>query len=150
MPFREIAGHHHLKALMARAALRGTLPPSLIFAGPSGVGKAMMAIAVAQLVNCLAPVGADAVGADAVGDACGECASCRRIARGVHADVLRIEPGDTGSIKIDQIREAIERAAYRPFEGRRRVVIIDQAENRLHMQKAILTNLLGKRSRTRR
>jgi ornithine carbamoyltransferase len=29
-------------------------------------------------------------------------------------------------------------------------VIIDQAENRLHMQKAILTNLLGKRSRTRR
>jgi ornithine carbamoyltransferase len=29
-------------------------------------------------------------------------------------------------------------------------VIIDQAENRLHMQKAILTDLLGKRSRTRR
>ncbi|HEU0068723.1 MAG TPA: hypothetical protein VFQ26_05605 [Nitrospiraceae bacterium] len=29
-------------------------------------------------------------------------------------------------------------------------VIIDQAENRLHMQKAILTNLLGKRSRARR
>ena len=29
-------------------------------------------------------------------------------------------------------------------------VIIDQAENRLHMQKAILTYLLGKRSRTRR
>lgn len=29
-------------------------------------------------------------------------------------------------------------------------VIFDQAENRLHMQKAILTNLLGKRSRTKR
>jgi ornithine carbamoyltransferase len=29
-------------------------------------------------------------------------------------------------------------------------VIIDQAENRLHMQKAILTNLLGKRSRAKR
>ncbi|MDH4185402.1 MAG: ornithine carbamoyltransferase [Nitrospira sp.] len=29
-------------------------------------------------------------------------------------------------------------------------VIIDQAENRLHMQKAILTNLIGKRSRTKR
>jgi ornithine carbamoyltransferase len=27
-------------------------------------------------------------------------------------------------------------------------VVIDQAENRLHMQKAILTQLLGKRSRT--
>ncbi|HKP01080.1 MAG TPA: hypothetical protein VJU02_05570 [Nitrospiraceae bacterium] len=29
-------------------------------------------------------------------------------------------------------------------------VIIDQAENRLHMQKAILANLIGKRRRTRR
>src|SRR5918993_726980 len=133
MPFREIAGHDHLKELIARAALRGTLPPSLIFAGPSGVGKSMMALALAQFVNCLSPVGEDA---------CGECASCRRILRGVHADVLRIEPGDTGSIKIDQIREAIDRAAYRPFEGRRRVVIIDRAEQMVvNAQDAILKTL---------
>ena len=133
MPFREIAGHDHLKQLIARAAVRGTLPPSLIFAGPSGVGKAMMALALAQFLNCLAP---------AEEDACGECASCRRIVRGVHADVLRIEPGDTGSIKIDQIREAIERAAYRPFEGRRRVVIIDHAEQMVvNAQDAILKTL---------
>ncbi|HVJ26877.1 MAG TPA: DNA polymerase III subunit delta' [Vicinamibacterales bacterium] len=133
MPFREIAGHDHLKQLIARAAVRGTLPPSLIFAGPAGVGKAMMALALAQFLNCLAP---------AEEDACGECASCRRIVRGVHADVLRIEPGDTGSIKIDQIREAIERAAYRPFEGRRRVVIIDHAEQMVvNAQDAILKTL---------
>ena len=119
MPFREIAGHHQVKALIAGAAIRGTLPPSLIFAGPAGVGKRMAAIALAQLVNCLSPT---------PDDACGECASCRRIARGVHADVLVIEPGDTGSIKIEQIRDAVERAAYRPFEGRRRVVVIDDAE----------------------
>jgi DNA polymerase-3 subunit delta' len=133
MPFRDVAGHNHLKELIGRAALRRTLPPSLIFAGPSGVGKAMMALALAQLVNCLAPVGEDA---------CGECPSCRRITRGVHADVLRIEPGDTGSIKIDQIREAIERAAYRPFEGRRRVVIINEAEQMVvNAQDAILKTL---------
>jgi len=133
VPFREIAGHDHLKQLIARAAVRGTLPPSLIFAGPAGVGKAMMALALAQFLNCLAP---------AEEDACGECASCRRIVRGVHADVLRIEPGDTGSIKIDQIREAIERAAYRPFEGRRRVVIIDHAEQMVvNAQDAILKTL---------
>ena len=117
--FRDIAGHEQLKPLIGRAAVRRTLPPSLIFAGPSGVGKRMAALALAQLVNCLSPV------AD---DACGECASCWRIGRGVHADVLVIEPGESGSIKIEQIREVIERAAYRPFEGRRRVVIIDQAE----------------------
>jgi DNA polymerase-3 subunit delta' len=46
----------------------------------------------------------------------------------VHADVLMIEPGDTGSIKVDQARAAIERSAYRPFEGRRRVVIVDDAD----------------------
>ena len=46
----------------------------------------------------------------------------------MHADVLMIEPGDTGSIKVDQARAAIERSAYRPFEGRRRVVIVNEAD----------------------
>lgn len=133
MPFREIVGHQQLKPLIAGAALRGTLPPSLIFAGPAGVGKRMAAIALAQLVNCLSPEG---------DDACGACASCRRIARGVHADVLMIEPGETGAIKIEQIRDAVERAAYRPFEGRRRVVVIDDAEQIVpNAQDALLKTL---------
>jgi DNA polymerase-3 subunit delta' len=51
-----------------------------------------------------------------------------RIARGVHPDVLVLEPGDSGAIKIDQVRDVVDRAAYRPFEGRRRVVVIDQAD----------------------
>lgn len=133
MPFRDIAGHHHLLELIAGAALRGTLPPSLIFAGPEGVGKRMAATALAQAMNCLAPAGTDS---------CGTCRSCKRIARGVHADVLVIVPGETGSIKVDQVREAIDRAAYRPFEGRRRVVIIDQADEILvEAQNALLKTL---------
>ena len=154
MPFRSIAGHTHLLDLIARAATRGTLPPSVIFAGPDGVGKRMAAIALAQLMNCLKSrdampasrseldlfatselrSGVDMFPASGLrsdvarNDACGTCASCKRIARGVHADVLLIEPGDTGAIKIDQVRDAIERAAYRPFEGRRRVVMIDDAD----------------------
>jgi DNA polymerase-3 subunit delta' len=126
MPFRHLAGHRVLLDLVARAAARGSLPPSLIFAGPDGVGKRLAALSLAQLFNCTSVVGA--AGGELAPDACGECSACRRIARGVHADVLLIEPGDTGSIKVDQVRAAIERTAYRPFEGRRRVVIVDDAD----------------------
>lgn len=122
MPFRDIKGHARIHDLLVRAASRASLPPSLIFAGPEGVGKRATAVALAQFLNCLDPIAA------ASADACGVCASCRRIARGVHADVLQVVPGETGSIKVEQVREAVERTGYRPFEGRRRVVVIDQAE----------------------
>jgi DNA polymerase-3 subunit delta' len=136
MPFRDITGHGQLLELIGRAAARRTLPPSLIFAGPEGVGKRMAAVALAQLVNCAEPRTGEAP------DACGECPSCKRIARGVHADVLVIEPGDTGSIKVEQVRDAIERAGYRPFEGRRRVVIVDDAHEVLpEAQNALLKTL---------
>jgi len=125
MPFRDLAGHRHVLDLTARAAARGSLPPSLIFAGPDGVGKRLAAISLAQFFNCLSPSAGDAESAP---DACGHCTVCRRVARAVHADVLMIEPGDSGSIKVDQVRGAIERSAYRPFEGRRRVVIVDEAD----------------------
>jgi len=39
-----------------------------------------------------------------------------------------VEPEDSGAIKIEQVRDIVDRAAYRPFEGRRRVVIIDEAD----------------------
>jgi DNA polymerase-3 subunit delta' len=126
MPFRAIMGHRPVRDLLARAVSRGTVPPSLLFAGPEGVGKRLTALALAQALNCEHPIESpDAPGAP---DACGTCSACRRVARGVHADVLVVEPGDSGAIKIEQVRDAVERAAYRPFEGRRRVVIVDDAE----------------------
>ena len=123
MPFSAVAGHRPVLDLLSRAVARNTLPQSLIFAGPHGVGKRLTAVALAQALNCerlrAQPFPADA---------CGTCAACTRIARGVHADVLLIEPGDTGTIKVDQVREAIDRTAYRPFEGRRRLVVIEEAD----------------------
>ena len=133
MPLRDIVGHRHLLELLGAAATRGSLPPSLIFAGPAGIGKRAAALALAQTVNCPTPRD---------GDACGVCASCTRIARLVHADVLLIEPGDSGSIKIDQIRDAVDRTGYRPFEGRRRVVIVDDADAMIgEAQNALLKTL---------
>ena len=177
MSFREVTGHRSLLTLVSRAIAHESLPPSLIFAGPEGVGKRRVAVAVAAALNCQAPVraqreavaagpstrgGAGRDRADAPSDmsdmsdmsgmsgmldnleidACGTCSVCRRIGRGVHADVMMIAPGDTGAIKIDQIREATERAAYRPFEGRRRVVIIDDADALvIEAQNALLKTL---------
>jgi DNA polymerase-3 subunit delta' len=119
MAFREIVGHRRLLTLLSQAIARQSLTPSLILSGPEGVGKRLTAVSIAQELNCLTPVNEGA---------CGTCTVCSRIARGTHPDVMTIEPGDTGSIKIEQVRAAIDRANYRPFEGRRRVTIIEEAD----------------------
>ena len=133
MAFREVVGHRRLLSLLSQAIGRQSLTPSLVLSGPEGVGKRLTAISIAQELNCLAMED---------GGACGECAVCRRIARGAHPDVMTIEPGENGSIKIEQVRDAIERAVYRPFEGRRRVTIVEQADALLiQAQNALLKTL---------
>ncbi len=124
MPFRDVVGHARIVSLLSRAIARETLPPSLLLAGTAGVGKRRVAMALAAAVNCTTQRTDDTLERDG----CGVCASCTRIARGVHPDVIVIAPGDTGAIKIEAVREVIDRAGYRPFEGRRRVVIVDHAE----------------------
>jgi DNA polymerase-3 subunit delta' len=146
VPFSEVVGHRTLVGLVSRAVARGTLPPSLIFAGPDGVGKHLVAVALAQTLNCQTPIrgaaGKSRVRAELEIDACGVCRSCRRIARGTFADVGCLEPGETGLIPIDPIRGAIDQATYRPFEGRARVVIIDQADRLVSQaQNALLKTL---------
>ncbi|HUK34312.1 MAG TPA: DNA polymerase III subunit [Vicinamibacterales bacterium] len=126
MPFRDVVGRfgqRRLAELLARSVARDALPPSLIFSGPAAAGMRGMAIAVAQTLNCLTPTKTEGTI-----DACGTCTVCMRIARGVHPDVIVVEPGDSGAIKVDQIRDVIERAGFRPFEGRRRVVVVDDAD----------------------
>lgn len=142
MRFSDLVGHHRIVHLLARATARGTLPPTLLFAGPSGVGKWRTAVTLAAVVNCLNPQrpgedGSDPRPSDSSEkpdasllpvDACGVCRACDRIARDVHVDVLRLEPDDRASIKIDAVRSVLERTSFRPFEGRRRMVLIREAE----------------------
>lgn len=133
MPFRDLLGHRRLTSLLSQAVARGSVPATLLFAGPAGVGKWGAAKALAQAVNCLTPVD---------GDACGTCRACDRIARDAHVDVLTLEPDDTGKIKIDVVREALERCAFRPFEGRRRFVLVRDADALLESaQNALLKSL---------
>jgi DNA polymerase-3 subunit delta' len=139
MPFRQVIAHRRVLSLLSRSVAGGSLPPSLIFSGPDGVGKRLVAEAVAQALNCPSPVIQGPMleskpvlelkpVPELKYDACGTCAACRRIARGVHPDVLMIAPGENGSIRIDQVRDAIDSTIYRPFEGKRRVTVIDDAD----------------------
>jgi DNA polymerase-3 subunit delta' len=115
------------------------MPPTILFAGPHGVGKTVVAQATASALNCLAPV-RDIASLPI--DACGTCLSCSRIARGVHVEVLQIEPDDRASIKIDIVRDMLERTGFRPFEGRRRVLIIRDADAlEVAAQNALLKSL---------
>ena len=122
MPLSAIAGHAPVIALLKQAVRRGSVPQSLLFAGPDGVGKRATAVALAQAINCPQRRAGD--------DACGTCSTCERIARGVHSDVVVVEKGDEASIKIDVIRDRVlDQIGYRPFEASRRVFVIDTAED---------------------
>ena len=96
-----------------------------MFTGPAGVGKFAVARATAAVLNCSSPQ-QDHEGLAV--DACGICRSCDRIGRSLHVDVLAVEPDERASIKIDVVRDVLERTGYRPFEGQRRVVIIRDAD----------------------
>src|SRR5262245_62915152 len=126
MPFRDITGHRRLLDLLGRSVERNSLPPSLILEGQAGAATRATAVALAQVLNCI-ELRTQNVELRTI-DACGECVACTKIARGVHPDVLIVEPGDTGTIKVEQVREIVERAGYRPFEGKRRVVVVDHAD----------------------
>src|SRR4029453_5529876 len=124
MFFRDVFGHRRAIELLARSIQRDVLPPSLLFAAPGSCTRDV-AIAVAQALNCGE---ADHSVRPYEIDSCGRCSTCSRIARGIHPDVLLVEPGDSGLTKIEQVPDVVYRSAYRPFEGRRRVVIVTSAD----------------------
>jgi DNA polymerase-3 subunit delta' len=122
MPLRDIVGHRAARALLSRVVVRSGLPQSLIFAGPDGVGKRLTAVALAQLLNC--PSRLEHPHPDLAIDACGVCSSCRRIGQLAHPDVVVVAANPS----IDEAREVMQTAAFRPFEGRRRVFVLDDAD----------------------
>ncbi len=92
--------------------------PRLHLRRPDGVGK-RLALQLAKSLNCAAaPAGLDA---------CDACISCRKVDSGSHPDVQVIAP-ETKVFKIDQVRALIQEIYYLPFEGRRRVFILDDAD----------------------
>jgi DNA polymerase-3 subunit delta' len=135
--FAGVVGHRRLKSLLQHAVVHERVPQSLLFAGPEGVGKHAVALALAQAINC--PDRRSGAG----DDACGRCTTCVRIARGQYPDVTVVHRGEDASIKIRTLRERVlDVAGYRPFEGARRMFIIDDADDlTLEAQDALLKTL---------
>lgn len=117
MAFHDLIGQAAAKSLLQRALRAQRLPAGLLFVGIEGVGKRFCALAVAQALNC--PTAPD--------EGCGVCSACRRIARGEHPDVRLLSP-DGSYIKIGQVREAVQFLVGTPFEGRRRVLMVERAD----------------------
>ncbi len=133
--FNKLAGNQGVKEFLKRLLGSGRVPGALLFVGEEGVGKKLFGFELAKALNCRSPRGVEA---------CDECSACRRISklnfpqsdkaedweqliRTDHADVAMVLPPKR-VIKVDQMR-AIEREAnYRPFEGKARVFLIDDAD----------------------
>src|SRR5512133_3163848 len=142
MPFSELIAQDRALGPLRSALRRGALHHAYLFGGPEGTGKARAAPLLAQAANCEGGAAGPAGFRD---DPCGACGPCRKIARGVHPDVLvladersmvkagRWEPrgGRAASrdIVVDQVRDLVDhRLSMRRFEGRRRFVLIDPAD----------------------
>ncbi len=119
MKFSTIEGHEKPIMLLQRAIANNTLAHAYLFSGQEGIGKKRTAFALAAAVNCL----------NALPDGgCGECPSCRKIEMLCHPDVhVLVSDGD--EIKIDQIRQVQSDLALKPYEGMKKVLIVDHAES---------------------
>jgi DNA polymerase-3 subunit delta' len=122
MPFQDIIGHERPKALLLTALRHDRLAHAWLFHGDEGIGKQLVALRFAQAINCEAGDGTDA---------CGTCRSCLQIDARTHPDFLAVEPDPelaNPQIKIEQIRELEQQIAYQPLVGRKKVVLINDAD----------------------
>lgn len=142
MPFSEIIAQDRALLSLRSALRRGALHHAYLLGGPEGVGKARVARLLAQAANCEGGT----AGPDGLrDDACGSCGPCRKIAKGIHPDVLVLheekvmakagawEPkggrSPSKDIVVDQVRDLVDRRlSLKRFEGRRRFVVIDPAD----------------------
>jgi DNA polymerase III subunit delta' len=118
MAFKDVAGNGRIKRILRLALERQRVPNSLIFGGPDGVGKSIMALTLAKTLNCQT----------LATDSCDACPSCRAIDNGVHPDVM-VLTAEVRDVKIEQTRLLKQMAYLRPMTGKRRVFIIEEAEN---------------------
>ncbi|MDY6856004.1 MAG: DNA polymerase III subunit delta' [Thermodesulfobacteriota bacterium] len=131
MSFREIPGQERQIEIIKNAIKNDRVPHAYLFIGEYGIGKRLTALTMAKALNC----------SSKFDDSCDICRACRKIDKGNHPDITVLEPKGT-YVKINQIRELQRSLQYKPYEGRKRVCIIPDAEKlTLEAKNALLKTL---------
>ena len=133
--FDQLAGNDRVKQLLTRMLETRRVPGALLFTGEEGVGKKLFALEVAKSFNCREPRGVEG---------CGNCPACKRIAKfnfpqSSESDdwkgIIWSDHPDVGMVVapkrlllVEQMRLIEREANYRPYEGKARVFLIDDAD----------------------
>ena len=87
MRFADVIGNEGVARALASMADSGRVAHAMLLYENEGCGALALALAYVQYLNCANPSG---------GDSCGECASCRQMAKLIHPDVHFVFPVNKG------------------------------------------------------
>jgi DNA polymerase-3 subunit delta' len=132
--FENILGQQRVKEILSGQIKSGKLAHAYIFMGQESVGKRLMAVELAKIVNCKT----NDFLKGAIG-ACGVCSSCEKINKNIHPDIhfvdfvkqAEIEDEDLDKqkvIKIETIRYMQKEVFTKIHEGKWKIFIIEPAE----------------------
>lgn len=116
MTFGEIYGHQRQVAILRTVIASGRIAHAYLFYGMEGIGKRTAAHLFARALNCAAEH-----------PPCDDCPSCRKAERRNHPDIVTAD--EKGPIiKIGTIKGLMGEMKFRPREGRKRVLILPEAD----------------------
>ena len=119
--FSQMVGQEPVVRALSNALQSGRLHHAYLFTGTRGIGKTTVSRILAKSLNC---TGADGQGG-ITATPCGVCSACTQIDADRFIDYIELDAASNRS--IDEIRDLIERAAYKPAVGRFKVFMIDEA-----------------------
>ena len=119
--FSEMVGQEAVVTALTHALEQRRLHHAYLFTGTRGIGKTTVSRILAKSLNC---TGADGQGG-ITATPCGVCGACTEIDADRYIDYIELDAASNRG--IDEIRDLLERAAYKPSVGRFKIFMIDEA-----------------------